>query len=190
VSRQTGLTPDTLRAAPRALNTARLRLEAPSVEHAQALADFLNASLPEWPFINWAKFTRDLAWAQQFCARGLQYVEDGENLIFNVFDPVSAACIGRIDLHSFDFEAPRCEIGYVGDPRVAGQGLLREATLAVVELGFALGLERIEAFSDARNERAVRFALGMGFEREGVVRHRERDPQGELCSQVLLARLR
>ena len=186
----TRLDKDSLRNAPRALRTARLRLEAPSVDHAQALADFFNASLSAWPFISWPKHPRDLAWGQQFSARGLQYVEDGENLIFNALDLDSGACIGRIDLHSFDFEAPRCEIGYVGDPRVAGRGLMREATLAVVALGFELGLARIEAFSDVRNERAVKFALGMGFVREGVVRHRERDPQGELCEQVLLARLR
>ncbi len=181
---------DTLRAAPRALQTPRLRLEAPSIEHAQALADFFNASLPAWPFISWPKFTRDLAWAEKFCTRGLQYVDDGENLIFNVFRLGGTECIGRIDLHSFDFEAPRCEVGYVGDPRLSGHGLMREATLAVLELGFELGLERVEAFSDVRNQRAVKFALGLGFEREGVVRHRERDPQGALCEQVLLARLR
>lgn len=190
MSRQTGLNAQTLSAAPRQLRTARLVLEAPRVEHAQALADFLNASLPLWPFISWARFPRDLEWAQQFCVRGLKYIDDGENLIFNAFEPTSGACVGRIDLHSFDFEAPRCEIGYVGDPRVAGQGLMREAVLAVVALGFEIGLERIEAFSDVRNQRAVDFALGMGFLREGLVRHRERDPQGELCEQVLLARLR
>ena len=220
VPRQAGLNKDTLRTAPRELRTARLLLQAPRREHAPALADFFNASLPDWPFIGWPKFFRDPAWAEQFCVRGLQYIEEGENLIFNVFevkakakakaqdsavadadgnadadadadaDARAGVCIGRIDLHSFDFDAPRCEIGYVGDPRVSGRGCLREATLAVLDLGFALGLARIEAFSDVRNQRAVKFALDLGFEREGVVRHRERDPQGELCSQVLLARLR
>ena len=212
VPRQAGLNKDTLRTAPRELRTARLLLQAPRREHAPALADFFNASLPDWPFIGWPKFFRDPAWAEQFCVRGLQYIEEGENLIFNVFEAKAKAkakakahgsadadadadaragvCIGRIDLHSFDFDAPRCEIGYVGDPRVSGRGCLREATLAVLDLGFALGLARIEAFSDVRNQRAVKFALDLGFEREGVVRHRERDPQGELCSQVLLARLR
>ena len=228
VPRQAGLNKDTLRTAPRELRTARLLLQAPRREHAPALADFFNASLPDWPFIGWPKFFRDPVWAEQFCVRGLQYIEEGENLIFNVFegkakaqgsavanananadaradadadaradadadadaDARAGVCIGRIDLHSFDFDAPRCEIGYVGDPRVSGRGCLREATLAVLDLGFALGLARIEAFSDVRNQRAVKFALDLGFEREGVVRHRERDPQGELCSQVLLARLR
>ncbi len=176
-------------AAPRSLRTLRLRLEAPCVQHAQQIANFLNASLSSWPFISWPRFTRDLAWAQTFCARGLQYVDDGENLIFNVFREDSGALIGRIDFHSFDFEAPRAEIGYVGDPRQAGQGLMREAVLATVDMVFALGFARIEAISDVRNERAIRFALSMGFTQEGVVRHRERDPQGELCNQVMLALL-
>lgn len=182
--------PQTLREAPRILLTPRLTLEAPRVEHAQAFAEILNASLAGWRFIGWGQTARDLAWAEQFCRRGAQFVEDGEDLIFNVFHTASAACIGRIDLHSFDFDAPRCEIGYVGDARLSGRGLMREATLAVIELGFGLGLARIEAFSDVRNQRAVDFALGLGFQTEGIVRSRERDPQGELCDQVLMARLR
>jgi len=180
---------DSLRHAPRELSTPRLLLQAPRREHAALLADFFNASLPGWDFISWPKFPRDVAWAEQFCERGLQYVEAGENLIFNVIERGAGQCIGRIDLHSFDWEAPRCEIGYVGDPRVRGTGLMKEAVEAVVQLGFRLGLARIEALSDVRNEPAVRFALGLGFQREGVVRHRERDPQGALCDQVMLARL-
>ena len=188
VSRQAGLDKHALLAAPRQLHTRRLRLEAPRIEHAQAFADLLNASVGGWNFVNWGLVPRDLLWAHAFCAHGAEIVAAGEDLIFNVFDPNTGTCIGRIDLHTFDFEAPRCEIGYVGDPRVAGQGLMREAVEAVIELGFSLGLARIEAFSDVRNERAIHFAQGLGFEREGVVRHRERDPQGELCSQVLMAK--
>ena len=176
--------------APRSLQTPRLRLEAPSAQHAQQLADFLNASLPHWPFISWPRFTRELVWAETFCARGLQYVEDGENLIFNVFLREGGALIGRIDFHSFDFEAPRAEIGYVADPQSAGQGLMREAVLATADMVFALGFVRIEAISDVRNQRAIDFALGMGFKQEGIVRHRERDPQGELCDQAMLALLK
>jgi len=176
-------------AAPRSLRTRRLHLEAPSRRHAQQIADFLNASLPAWSFIAWPRFTRDLAWAERFCTRGLQYVDDGENLIFNVFREDSGTLIGRIDFHSFDFEAPRAEIGYVGDPRQAGQGLMREAVLCTVNMVFGLGFARIEAISDVRNARAIHFALGMGFKQEGVLRHRERDPQRELCDQAMLALL-
>ncbi len=180
----------TLRDAPRRLHTARLTLESPRVEHAQAFVDMLNASLAGWRFIGWGQVLRDVAWAERFCRRGAQYVEDGEDLIFTVFETSTGACVGGVDLHSFDFDAPRCEIGYAGNVLHAGRGLMREAVQAVVDLGFALGCERIEAFSDLRNARAIAFALGLGFESEGVVRSRERDPQGLLCEQVLLARLR
>ncbi len=180
----------TLRQVPRVLHTQRLTLESPRVEHARAFVDMLNASLAGWRFIGWGQEPRDMAWAERFCVRGAQYVEDGEDLIFTVFDTTSRDCIGRIDLHSFDFDTPRCEIGYAGHVQHAGKGLMREATTAVIELGFSIGCERIEAFSDLRNRRAIEFALGLGFESEGVVRSRERDPQGLLCDQVMLARLR
>ena len=181
---------DTLRRAPRLLQTPRLTLEAPKLEHAEAFAAMLNVSLDAWRFIGFSQAAVDLAWAEDFCRRGVQFIDDGECLIFNAFERDSGACIGRIDLHSFDFDAPRCEIGYVGDVRHAGRGLMREAVLAVMALGFELGLARIEAFSDLRNVRALHFAETVGFRREGTVRHRERDPRGELCEQAMFARLR
>lgn len=180
----------TLRDAPRVLSTKRLRLEAPRVEHAPAFLAMLNGSLAAWRFIGWGREPRDLAWAERFCIRGAQYVDDGEDLIFTVFETATDACIGRVDLHSFDFDAPRCEVGYAGNVAHAGRGLMREAVQAVVGLAFDLGIERVEAFSDLRNRRAIEFALALGFESEGVVRSRERDPKGLLCDQVLLARLR
>jgi RimJ/RimL family protein N-acetyltransferase len=66
---------------------------------------------------------------------------------------------------------------------------MREAVQAVLGLGFALGLQRIQALSDVRNERALRFAEAVGLRREGVLRHYERDDQGQLGEQVLFAML-
>lgn len=64
---------------------------------------------------------------------------------------------------------------------------MREAALAVIALCFRLGFERIEAMSDARNSRALHFAERLGMAREGVLRHHERDPQGQPCDMVLYA---
>jgi [ribosomal protein S5]-alanine N-acetyltransferase len=77
--------------------------------------------------------------------------------------------------------------GCVGDVRRAGQGLMREAAPAVIELCFSLGLQRIEAMSDARNTRALRFAQALGMQYEGLLRRHERDPQGALCDMALYA---
>ena len=72
-------------------------------------------------------------------------------------------------------------------PGVQGPG--RVAVLAVIALCFRLGFQRIEAMSDARNARALHFADSLGMAREGLLRHHERDPQGEFCDMVLYAAL-
>jgi RimJ/RimL family protein N-acetyltransferase len=180
--------PADLVAASRQLATSRLRLECSGIEHAQAFCEALNASLPELRWIGWAQQLRELAWAERFCASDRAYVERGEGLVFQAFEAASGHYVGRIDLHTFDFDAPRCEVGYVADTRRAGRGLMREAVLAVVKLGFELGLARIQALSERDNLRALRFAeQALGFTREGELRHYERNAQGRLGVQVLFA---
>ena len=65
-----------------------------------------------------------------------------------------------------------------------------EAATALLRLGFELGLERIEALCDARNARSIAFAQMLGMTREGLLRSHDRDPQGALCDDVVLAMLR
>lgn len=178
--------------APRRLTTPRLVLEWPSVEHAAAVMAAVNASLADLRFVDWGRRAVDRVWADAFAERGLHLVEDGEALIYYAFERAGArrgAFVGHLDLHGFDFEAPRCEIGYVADSRQAGRGLMREAALALVDLAFRLGFVRIEALTDARNERALRFAESLGFRREGLLRAHRRDAEGQPCDEVLFARL-
>lgn len=178
----------TLIHAPRRIDTPRLRLEAPAPAHAAAILESTNLSLPTLGFIAWARSPWTLEKSRAFCAHGLQMVEEGDCLIFNAFRHDDAGFVGRVDLHSFDFGTPRAEIGYVGDVRQAGRGLMREAVLAVLRLGFDLGLVRIEAISEVGNERALRFAeQALGLAREGRMHHRERNARGELCDQVMFA---
>jgi len=175
--------------APWLLRTARLRLEAPRAEHAQAFAEGVAATMPALAFVTWGLRPRDLDWARQFCESDARSVEEGVDLVFHVFEASDGGWVGRIDVHTIDFDAARGEIGYVGDVRRAGRGLMREAALAVIALCFELGFERIEAMSDARNARALHFAETLGMQREGLLRRHERDPQGALCDMVLYAAL-
>lgn len=176
-------------AAPRTLTSARLHLISPRPEHAAPFVESLLRSLPSLRFIGWGQIERDLDWALRFCAHGAQMVETGEGLIFNAFRLHDGAYVGRVDLHSFDFEAPRCEVGYVGEITLRGQGLMREAVLAVMAMAFSIGFARVHALSDARNERALAFAQTLGMQREGLLRHFERDPQGELADMVMFSAL-
>ena len=179
----------TLKLAPAQLETARLRLERPRLAHAPQVMDSVNASLRNLRFIHWGQQAFDEARARRFCANNADLVERGECLIYFVFEIATGAIVGNLDLHSFAFDVPRCEIGYVGDARTAGRGLMFEAASAVMHLGFGLGLQRIAAYVDVRNERSLRFAQQLGMRREGVLRSYARDPQGECNDEVVYARL-
>ncbi len=178
-----------LTAAPSTLLAARVRLETPRAEHAAAFCEGVAASMPALTYVAWGLRLRDLAWALRFCEDDARSAAAGEDLAFHVFETSGGDWIGRIDVHTIDFAAARGEIGYVGNVRHAGRGLMREAVLAVIDLCFRLGFERIEAMSDARNARALHFAAGLGMAREGLLRRHERDPQGEFCDMVLYAAL-
>ena len=176
-----------LKTAPNLLHTGRVRLETPRPDHAAAFADGVAASMPGLAYVAWGLRPRDVDWARRFCEDDARGVAAGEDLVFHVFEIEDGGWVGRIDVHTINFEASRGEIGYVGDVRRAGRGLMREAVLAVIELCLRLGFERIEAMSDARNTRALEFAETLGMQREGVLRRHERDAHGALCDMVLYA---
>ena len=177
----------TLLAAPSQFSTARLRLERPRPVHAAVVMESVNASLAELRYVGWVGAGFDMERAQRFCTRDAELVAAGECLIYFAFEQDSDAFIGNLDLHTFDFAVPRCEIGYAGDSRRAGSGLMFEAATALLRLGFELGLERIEALCDARNARSIAFAQMLGMTREGLLRAHDRDPQGALCDDVILS---
>lgn len=179
-----------LKLAPLSLLTARLRLESPRVEHAAAFAEGVTASIASLGFVVWSLQACDLEWARAFCENDARSVSAGQDLAFHIFETATGGWVGRVDVHTIDFCAGRGEIGYVGDVRRAGRGLMREAAGAVIDLCFRIGFERIEAMSDARNARALHFAEALGMQREGVLRHHDRDPHGQLCDVVLFAALK
>jgi RimJ/RimL family protein N-acetyltransferase len=176
--------------APRRFETPRLRLEWPRAEHAAAVRDSINASLGALRFVKWGQRPFDDEDARRFCEADAARVLEGQCLIYFAFERDSGRFVGNLDLHTFDFDVPRCQIGYVGDLRLAGRGLMHEAASAVAELAFKLGFERVEAWCDLRNSRSIHFAQTLGLQYEGLMRGVERDVQGQLCDQVLLARLR
>lgn len=177
------------RAPPRLL-TPRLQLERPRAEHAAAVRDSVNHSLGALQFVHWAQQAFDDDDARRFCEADADRVAAGDCLIYFAFERASGRFVGNLDLHSFDYAVPRCQIGYVGDTRFAGRGLMREAALGLLDLAFGLGVERVEAWCDLRNARSIHFAQTLGLHYEGLMRGVSRDPQGRLCDEVLLARLR
>ena len=69
----------------------------------------------------------------------------------------------------------RAEIGFELDPAYQGQGIAKEAALAVIEYGFKeLSLNRIEALVLPENATSQRLLERLGFQREGLLRQYEK----------------
>jgi len=83
--------------------------------------------------------------------------------------------VGTTTLFSLSGPNRRAELGYSLLPARQGQGLAREAVGLVLAYAFGpLGLERVEADVDPRNEPSWRLLEHFGFQREGLLRHRWR----------------
>lgn len=177
-----------LRAAPAVVRTPRLDLVTSDPAFAPAFAEAMRASHDSLRFVSWWREAADEQVAARSLARSVELAD--EDVVRHAFERATGAYVARLDLHSWDAEAPRCELGYLADSRLSGRGLTREAALAIVELAWSLGAQRVQAMCDPRNVRSVRFAEGIGMVREGVLRRYERDSDGQLCDQLVLAVLR
>jgi ribosomal-protein-alanine N-acetyltransferase len=63
----------------------------------------------------------------------------------------------------------RASVGYDLSRRLWGRGLASEAMVAVLDHGFGeMGLNRVEAHTNAENTASVRMLRGLGFWREGT----------------------
>lgn len=83
------------------------------------------------------------------------------------------AAIGSCTLYRFDARHRRAEIGYALHPDQWGRGLAGEAVALALDWGFrSLGLHRIEADIDPRNEASRRLLQSLGFRSEGLLRQR------------------
>jgi RimJ/RimL family protein N-acetyltransferase len=208
-----------LRRAPTSFTTERLHLEQIRVDHAPMLREAVVTSLPELAFIDWAQGEWDLERARRFCRKSATGMAQGGYLSYLAFERLPGALksglsghlsgglsgglasgligarllrgryVGLLDLHSFDWHVPRCQIGYVGDSAQRGRGLMREAALALMQAAHGWGLHRIEAWCDARNLRSQHFADSLGLSYEGRLRHSELDVSGQPCDQMVYARL-
>jgi RimJ/RimL family protein N-acetyltransferase len=187
------VTPAALSSAPRLLLCERVVLRAAEPAFAGAFAQGIAASAASYTFVRgWLPAT-DVEVAARSLVTSQQLWDSGTDLVWHAFvrgpDEAPGQWVARVDLHSFDLDVPRCELGFIGNSGLSGRGLVREAVLSVLQVAWQLGLQRVQALCDARNTRAVAFAQSVGLRQEGLLRAYERDEDGALCDQVMLAAL-
>ena len=113
-----------------------------------------------------------------------------ELMQWGIADAATDGVIGTCTLTHLSITHERAEIGFALRQARWGQGLGSEAVTAALDFGFqVLGLHRIEADVDPRNERSLRLLDRLGFRREGHLRERYY-MNGERQDAVMMAMLR
>jgi RimJ/RimL family protein N-acetyltransferase len=113
-----------------------------------------------------------------------------ELMQWGIADVPTDAVIGTCTLTQLSATHERAEIGFALRQNRWGQGLGSEAVSAAIDFAFnELGLHRIEADVDPRNERSLQLLERLGFRREGHLRERY-CMNGERQDAVMMAVLR
>jgi RimJ/RimL family protein N-acetyltransferase len=112
---------------------------------------------------------------------------DGDILSVAVADRAGGVLIGDLTLVYLSTTHRHGEIGYVFHPDMHGQGLATEATRALVDLAFDhLGLHRVSARLDGRNDRSAALLERLGLRREAHLRENEW-VKGEWTDELIYA---
>ena len=116
---------------------------------------------------------QSIAQAQDAVERARSYFPSRAALRWSITRPADDRMLGHASLFNFNAQSGRAEIGY-GLARVHwGQGFMHEALTAVADYAFGpMGLRRLEADVDPRNEASLRAVERLGFAREGLLRER------------------
>jgi len=100
------------------------------------------------------------------------------------------ALIGTCILFNFHEQSRRAEIGYTLGKPYWSQGYMREALVGLIDIAFGpLGLNRLEADIDPRNDPSARILEHLGFRREGHMPQRW-IVNGETCDTDFFGLLR
>lgn len=109
---------------------------------------------------------------------------------WGIVEVVNDRVVGTCTLASLSEAHERAAIGFALAREAWGRGYVTEALPALLDFGFeVLGLHRIEADVDPRNERSIRLLERTGFMREGYQRERHL-MQGERQDALLYGLLR
>jgi len=96
-----------------------------------------------------------------------ELTDEGQVLTLGVEVAATGRLVGDVILFGHSREHGRGELGYVVHPDVEGRGYATEAAREMLRLGFEeLGLHRIVARIDERNEPSARLARRLGMRQE------------------------
>jgi RimJ/RimL family protein N-acetyltransferase len=153
------------------LATQRLRLRPLRETDAPALFAMFSdpAVMRYWSTPPWSSIDM----AAQMIERDLAAMASGEHLRLGLERVDDGVLLGMCALFAISASSRRAEIGYALAASAWGRAYMDEALRALLEHGFTqLGLNRVEADIDPRNEASARSLQRLGFRQEGHLRER------------------
>lgn len=102
-----------------------------------------------------------------------------QKLRYLLFEKQSLSFVGSIVIQEIDWHVPRCELGYwILDP-FQRRGYALEAVTEIVRYSLEdLGMNRIEAWTDERNDPSTAMLARAGFQLDGIFKNDERSADG------------
>ena len=132
----------------------------------------------------------ELAQAEEMVAKIKAGYADGTMLQLAIERKAGGALVGVCLVFHIHAPSARAEIGYILAREHWSQGYMAEALPALVDHAFgSMGLNRLEADIDPRNEASARVLERLGFRREGLLRERW-IVRGEVSDSALYGLLR
>lgn len=118
-----------------------------------------------------------------------ELTSEGQSLTLGAEVAATGELAGDVVLFWHSAEHGAGEIGYVFEPALSGQGYATEAARALLGLGFeGLGLHRIVARLDERNQASARLARRLGLRQEARLVSNELF-KGEWSTELVFAML-
>jgi RimJ/RimL family protein N-acetyltransferase len=170
---------------PEHFETERLLIRMPQPGDGQAVHEAVLESLSHlraWPAsFPWAFQEPSQDQSEAYCRIGHSAFLARTDMPMLIFLKGDKRLVGATGLHRFDWQVPKCELGYWGRSSYLKRGLVTEAVKAVVQFAFAyLGMRRVECRTDADNMPSRLVAERAGFAQEGIMRDERKDPDGTL----------
>jgi ribosomal-protein-serine acetyltransferase len=176
---------------PERLKTQSLILRVPRAGDGATVCASIRASLPELKvWMPWAKDDYGDRDGEEWCRKSAASFIERKDLQYMIWASDNAEYLGAVGTHAFDWDVPKCEIGYWLRTSHCGRGLMTEAVnaLAGMLLG-SLEFQRVEIRCDDRNQRSWRVAERCGFTFDGTLRRDHRYSDGRLRDTRVYSRL-
>lgn len=121
-------------------------------------------------FLPWVDYNTNEEHSLRFIQLMQRKSDDQEAIAFGMWH--EGMFCGVIDLHNWDHQLQKAEIGYwIGDAH-QGKGIVSACCRALISFAFKnLKLNKIEIRFVLQNERSAAIPIKLGFAKEGILRH-------------------